>query len=674
MADPKQTAGALADRAWRSTRGFLATRRGKLIAGGAAAVLLIGAGGGSVFAATRTDDSRYRTATAALGEVTETLALTGQVSSSTSASAAFQVSGTVGEVLVQPGDAVTAGQTLAALDTDELEASVTSAEDAVASAEQQLQDDLDAQSSGSGSAASGFGGAPGAGSSPRGSGSGETGAGSGGWSPGGSGQGGTGAAPAPTPSPTRTPAPTPSPTPGAGDGDSDGSGSDGSGSDDGADPAPDHSAVTAASQAVSDAQTALLAQYETSAAAQKTSSAAAADAQDVCAPFLDATLNADGTVETDEDAAAASDALAATRNLLADCQASISDTLDKQKATSAAQKALDEKAQSLDDAVAALQKAIAEAESAASAGTDAATSSLRSNGGSGFPIVTASVVTASIATGSAVAVVDPSGGTGQAGGSSATITSQQILADRAQIDLAKADLAVAEQELAFATLTSPIAGEVVAVSLAAGDAVSAGSTTALVTVQSAGGYIVHSTVPLSKIAKVAVGQTAEVTLPAFGRTYPATVASIGVLDESATSTPAYTVTLSLDTGDDDVRIGATAQAVLSLSTATDVLTVPTSAVTVSGTRTTVVVLRDGKAETVSVELGAVGSERTEITKGLEEGDMVVLADLTRAIPSGDDGAATSLSDLGGGSMRGSGRFPNGRDFPSGGLPGARPGS
>ncbi|MFT4230425.1 MAG: hypothetical protein QM602_09065, partial [Microbacterium sp.] len=115
--------------------------------------------------------------------------------------------------------------------------------------------------------------------------------------------------------------------------------------------------------------------------------------------------------------------------------------------------------------------------------------------------------------------------------------------------------------------------------------------------------------------------------------------------------------------DEAIRIGATAQATLSLAAAEDVLTVPTSAVTVSGTQATVLVLTDGTTVATPVEIGAIGAERIQITSGLEEGDRVVLADLTQEIGTDDDDdTSASLSDLGdSGGPSGStgGQFPGG---------------
>ncbi|WP_165310918.1 biotin/lipoyl-binding protein [Microbacterium protaetiae] len=716
---------------------LFATRRRKLLASATVAVLVVGGGTGVALAATRGDDGRYRTATAEKADVTETLALTGQVSSADSAAAAFQVSGTVGTVLVKLGDEVAAGQKLATLDTTSLKNAVTSAQDTLAKDQQQLEDDLDAQSTGTTSSTSSAASAQTSSESAL----------SGGVAAASAGEASSASR---TPAPSTTPRTTVDSDPASSSTAAAAQRSPSAAPTTGTEPAAatESAAVTAAKKKVTSAQQALLDEYEVATAAQTASAAATTDAQKVCAPFLDAKVDADGTLtpaDTDTsadtptsdptptapadddpttdptadptadpttDAATTGDAaddssdqLGNAQALLQDCQSSISDTLDKQKATAAAQSALQDAAQKLDDAVAALLKALdndtqtttgdvpspsktsapttGSTQKPSTGSSNAATGSGSSSapGSSGTaPSSEPSGAGSSGTTGSS-AGAGSSGGAGSSAGSgggsgsptstnSKTITAEQILADRAQIDLAQSQVSVAEQNLGFATLSSPISGTVVSVALAAGDEVSAASTTAVITVQGEGGYIVTSTVALAKIAKVAAGQSASVALPAFAKTYTGTVASIGVQNVSETSTPTYSVTIAIDAGDDDVRIGATARATVTLSTAHDVLTVPSSAVTLSGSQASVVLLKDGTPQQTSVEVGATGTERIEITKGISAGQTVVLADLDEQIASTSD--TTSSNGLTGlsGSRSSRGGFTGG-GFTGGGFSGGQ---
>jgi multidrug efflux pump subunit AcrA (membrane-fusion protein) len=227
-------------------------------------------------------------------------------------------------------------------------------------------------------------------------------------------------------------------------------------------------------------------------------------------------------------------------------------------------------------------------------------------------------------------------------------TAADILADRAAIALAEADLELAQSQLQFVDLTTPVSGTVAAVSITAGDTVSASSTSAVITVIGATGYVVTATVPLSQVKIVEVGQTADLEVPVTDQVLTGTVSSIGVLNASTTSsTPSYTVNVAVDPTDVQLYDGSSAQVHVTVAGGDQVLTVPSSAVHLDGSAVTVQVLRDGVAEDVEVTRGAVGSELTEITEGLSEGDQVVLADLTQAIVSDDSSTSTGLSGLSG---------------------------
>ncbi|GAB3599769.1 HlyD family efflux transporter periplasmic adaptor subunit [Microbacterium tumbae] len=621
-----------------------ARRRNRVIAGVAVAAVALGSGTSAVYAAAQDGGGEYRTALAEIADVTETLALSGQLATADSSDVAFQVSGTVDSVLVALGDQVTAGQRLATIDATDLEQAVTSARDAVASAEQSLEDDLEAQSNGSSSSSA---------SSTTGS------AGSNNAS-----------------------------EPGTTGSDSSGSGSGSTGS------TSDDAATQKALEAVTAAQQALLEQYEAATSTGEESSSAVAQAEEICAPFLDATLTEDGQdgasatdgaeaaegapAESAEEQDSGSDddpsseddaadglqsALETVQAQLADCQTAIAVSEEAQSTAQAANSALTDAATALDEKVAALRKLLGISDSA----TPDADSSAEGAGSTG----TGPVASAESSSGADSSASLSSGSESAPGSSDAlsagsgSITAERILADRAAIAVAEAELAIAAQNLTFASITSPISGTIVSVGMTVGDAVASASDAAVITVQGDGGYVVQATVTLSRITGVEVGQSAGITLPAFGATYVGEVTSIGVLNVSTTSTPSYTITISVDAGDESPRIGATADVDVQLADAVGVLTVPTSAVTRTNTGATVTRLVDGRTETSAVTLGAAGAERTEIIDGLSEGDVVVLADLNQVITA-DEESETGLTGLGGSNDQ-EFTFPDGVGIPAGGF-------
>lgn len=374
----------------------------------------------------------------------------------------------------------------------------------------------------------------------------------------------------------------------------------------------DSAAVTAAVAAVTRAQQELLAAAEVASVALATARAGLAAARTACGESGDpSTPTPTPTPTTGPTTDPATDPAT-----LVACRTALDQALTDQEAVEAAQTRLGELARALDTAVSDARRALTSA-------------STGSRGGTGAP---------GTSTGTPTAAGAPSGSSGSAEVASA----EDVLADQAAIELARARVAVAQAELAMATITSPIAGRVGAVGLAAGDGVGAASDSAVITVLGEAGHVVELTVGLSVVDTVETGQAAEVTVASTDEVLAGTVSSVGVLDVSDGGDPEYTVVVTLDPTDAPLFDGAAAQVTIIVSTGDATLTVPTSAVRTTGGVTTVTVLPDdGEPVDVEVELGAVGAERTEIVSGLSVGDVVVLADLAAPVTPDDDGSTGS---------------------------------
>jgi HlyD family secretion protein len=378
---------------------------------------------------------------------------------------------------------------------------------------------------------------------------------------------------------------------------------------------------------VTAAQQNLLTLIDAADVALATSQTAAATASTDCASFSAATLPAAGdptdpAYDAAAEAAALAAALAVAQGQLTTCQASVTAAGTAQIATSSAQAAVSAAMTTLDDAIAQLQTALA-AGSASGGSTPAASTSTPSASG---PTV-------------------------------ASASAADIVADRAKIAAAQAQVAIATQQLSGATLTSPIGGTVAQIAFAAGDSVSAGSSTAVISVIGDDGYLIESTVALAKVTKVEASQKATVTISSSGATYDAEVSAVGIVNVSETSSPAYAVTIAVDAGGDTLLNGAAATADIAVASGDSVLTVPLSAVHSSGGGGyTVDVLANGAVTTTPVEVGAIGSEAVEITSGLAAGDVLVLADLSEEIATSDSstssGGLTGLSGGDGGDFTG----------------------
>lgn len=263
--------------------------------------------------------------------------------------------------------------------------------------------------------------------------------------------------------------------------------------------------------------------------------------------------------------------------------------------------------------------------------TDAITAVQESTASSASPSTGASTPNATESTG---------GGSGSGG---AVVSAATLARDQAVIDTARASLTEAERLLEGAAMTAPFAGKVLSVSVVEGDAV--GASDVVIVMVGNGDTTATTTVTTDQIADVAKDQVAMVTPAGASKPVEGVVTSIGLLPESGTDTTAYPVTIELS---DEVAApeGSTASIALVTGTAEGVLTVPSSAIsTVRGTTTTV--LTDGEVVRTPVTVGVVGPARTEITTGLKAGQVVVLADLDVALPSGD-GETTTLPGVRGG--------------------------
>ena len=97
----------------------------------------------------------------------------------------------------------------------------------------------------------------------------------------------------------------------------------------------------------------------------------------------------------------------------------------------------------------------------------------------------------------------------------------------------------------------------------------------------------------------------------------------------------YPVVIGLTGSPSGLRNGASAAVTIILNRVADVLAVPTSAIRTAGGGALhiVTVVSGNKTSTVPVQVGATGPDLTEIKSGLQEGQQVMLADLSQPLPS-----------------------------------------
>jgi multidrug efflux pump subunit AcrA (membrane-fusion protein) len=163
----------------------------------------------------------------------------------------------------------------------------------------------------------------------------------------------------------------------------------------------------------------------------------------------------------------------------------------------------------------------------------------------------------------------------------------------------------------------------------------------------------------SDASKIAVGQPATVTLSALPNTeVSGVVTAVSPTSSVVSNVVTYPVTVNLTNPASTVKQGMTAQVAVIVQTATDVLELPSAAITTTGSISTVKVIdANGTQVTTRVSLGLVGTTYTEITSGLTEGQKV-------AEPTASVSASSGTSSIGGGG----GGFPGGGGGFGGGAP------
>ena len=229
-----------------------------------------------------------------------------------------------------------------------------------------------------------------------------------------------------------------------------------------------------------------------------------------------------------------------------------------------------------------------------------------------------------------------SGGSGSSvsngDGSSAAATPYEIAADQATLDADDVQLSEAQASLDEGNLTSPLNGVVASVEITAGENVAANSSSAQIMVIGPQSFEVSTTVAVGDVSEVKVGAPATVALDGEQGDLTGTVSQVGPAPVGSSSTD-YPVVVSLPSDAQGLFDGASANVGIVVGGASDVVTVPTSALHLLGRTAYVDELRAGKLQDVPVTLGAMGGDRTQVSSGVKAGDVVVLANLSEPVPT-----------------------------------------
>lgn len=151
----------------------------------------------------------------------------------------------------------------------------------------------------------------------------------------------------------------------------------------------------------------------------------------------------------------------------------------------------------------------------------------------------------------------------------------EIALDNIAVTNAQTQLNNANDQLTKATVSSPIDGVITAINNTNGDALQSGK--AVATVVDPSSMKVKVSVDESKISKVKVGQSAEITFNALdGKTYQGTVDTVAEIGNTTNNSTNYDVVVSI-TNPTDIKIGMNANVSILVASKDNALVVPKEA-------------------------------------------------------------------------------------------------
>lgn len=202
---------------------------------------------------------------------------------------------------------------------------------------------------------------------------------------------------------------------------------------------------------------------------------------------------------------------------------------------------------------------------------------------------------------------------------------EQISAQEALVDKAGADADLYRAQIAKTYLRSPIGGIVIRQDTKLGEMVSANAV--IVSVISDREYEIEVNVPEADIAKVKIGNSAKITLDAYGSDviFGAHVVSIEPAETIIEGVATYKTMLQFDDKKDAIKSGMTANIDILTNKKTDVLIAPQRAIITKDGRRYVLIDKGGdQPEQKQIEIGLRGSDgMSEVVSGLAEGEKII---------------------------------------------------
>lgn len=202
---------------------------------------------------------------------------------------------------------------------------------------------------------------------------------------------------------------------------------------------------------------------------------------------------------------------------------------------------------------------------------------------------------------------------------------EQILAQEAKAKAVQANIENIQAQLAKTILISPIEGVVSKQEAKVGQIVSLN--TVIVSVISEAKFEVEANIPEADIAKVKVGNTAQITLDAYGTdiVFETKAVAINPAETVIEGVPTYKTTFQFMKEDEKIKSGMTANLEILTDKKENVLIIPQRAVISRDSgKFAKVADEKGNIKELKIETGLTGSDgNIEVLSGLSEGEKVI---------------------------------------------------
>jgi RND family efflux transporter MFP subunit len=208
----------------------------------------------------------------------------------------------------------------------------------------------------------------------------------------------------------------------------------------------------------------------------------------------------------------------------------------------------------------------------------------------------------------------------------------QVAVAKARERQAIESVALARHNLDQTLVVAPYGGSIAARLVDEGTTALVQPQTTVVVLQETTQLEAEANIPESQLSVVRVGDSARIHVQGLGQAIETTVATVGDTIDPTTRT--YHVRMLIDNADHRLKAGVFAHIEITPEAKTGILLVPREAVRSEDGQTRVLVVRDGRAVPVRVELGIVDESRAEVLSGLTLDDAVIVGAAAREIAPG----------------------------------------